>query len=153
MRRAVEYEKKNPHSSKRGSKQLDASPAVHNAVQNSLWADFKQGVQTLTRGAPESFTLKELIQDDDSYFRELAKKHLKPPRGSRDDRSIGTASLENLESTLQRYSSRVGGQSGFGSGEVLELFDEISSDDNTYVTETTAGFGDQHKNYKPDLGN
>ena len=159
MRRAVEYEKKNPHSSKRGSKQLDASPAVHNAVQNSLWADFKQGVQTLTCGAPESFTLKDLIQDDDSYFRELAKKHLKPPRGSRDDRSIGTASLENLESTLQRYSSRVGGQSVLSSDTRFagELFDEFSYADDatfyTYVTETTAGFGDQRKNYKPDLGN
>ena len=158
MRRAVEYEKKNPHSSKRGSKQLDASPAVHNAVQNSLWADFKQGVQTLTCGAPESFTLKELIQDDDSYFRELVQAD-SVIRGSRDDESIGTASLDNLKATLQRYSSRVGGQSVLSSDTRFagELFDEFSYADDatfyTYVTETTAGFGDQHKNYKPDLGN
>ena len=158
MRRAVEYEKKNPHSFKRGSEQLDASPAVHNAVHNSLWADFKQGVQTLTCGAPESFTLKDLIQDDDSYFRELVQAD-SIIRGSRDDESIGTASLDNLKATLQRYSSRVGGQSVLSSDTRFagELFDEFSYADDatfyTYVTETTAGFGDQRKNYKPDLGN
>ena len=157
MRRAVEYEKNNPHPSKRtmnDSEQLDASPAVH----NSLWADFKHGIRTLTCGAPESFTLKELMQDDDSYFRELVQAD-SIIRGSRDDESIGTASLDNLKATLQRYSSRVGGQSVLSSDTRFagELFDEFSYADDatfyTYVTETTAGFGDQHKNYKPDLGN
>ena len=145
MRRAVEYEKNHPKPSPstrtmKGSEQLDDSllPASDPTAGPAGDACALFGV---TCSAPESF--KELIQDDDSYFRELAKKHLKPPRGSRDDRSIGTASLENLESTLQRYSSRVGGQSGFGSGEVLELFDENWYDDNTYVTETTAGNGDE----------
>ena len=145
MRRAVEYEKNSPHPSKRtmnDSEQLDASPAVH----NSLWADFKHGIRTLTCGAPESFTLKDLIQDDDSYFRELVQAD-SIIRGSRDDESIGTASLDNLKATLQRYSSRVGGQSVLSSDTRFagELFDEFSYADDatfyTYVTETTAGNG------------
>ena len=150
MRRAVDYEKK--RRTMRDSEQLDASPPVH----NSMWDDFKHGVRTLTCGAPESFTLKELIQDDDSYFRELVQAD-SIIRGSRDDESIGTASLDNLKATLQRYSSRVGGQSVLSSDTRFagEMFDEFSYADDatfyTYVTETTAGFGDQH-NYKPDLG-
>ena len=137
MRRAVEYEKNQVDDSL-----LPASVPTDVSLLSTVGpAGDACALFGVTCSAPESF--KELIQDDDSYFRELAKKHLKPPRGSRDDRSIGTASLENLESTLQRYSSRVGGQSGFGSGEFLELFDEISYDDNTYVTETTAGNGDE----------
>ena len=149
MRRAVEYEKNPPKPSPSKRTVNDSEQLDDSLLSASVPADNAGDACELfgvTCGAPESLKEfhKEFIQDDDSYFRELARRNLKL-RGSscRDDGSIGTASLENLEATLKRYSSRVGGQSGFGSGEVLELFNEISYDDNSFVTETTAGNGDE----------
>ena len=149
MRRAVEYEKNPPKPSPSKRTVNDSEQLDDSLLSASVPADNAGDACELfgvTCGAPESLKEfhKEFIQDDGSYFRELARRNLKL-RGSscRDDGSIGTASLENLEATLKRYSSRVGGQSGFGSGEVLELFNEISYDDNSFVTETTAGNGDE----------
>ena len=154
MRRAVEYEKNQLDDSL-----LPASvPTDVSLLSTAGPVGDACALFGVTCGAPESFTLKDLIQDDDSYFRELVQAD-SIIRGSRDDESIGTASLDNLKATLQRYSSRVGGQSVLSSDTRFagELFDEFSYADDatfyTYVTETTAGFGDQHKNYKPDLGN
>ena len=131
------------------------------AEWNYLVTKAKKGVQTLTCGAPQSFTLKELMQDDDAFLRELANEE-RLNRGNHDDESIGSASLDNLKATLQRYSSRVGGQSDissdtrFTAGD-FEMFDEFTVADDatfyTYATETTAGRGAwTNKNYTPDLG-
>lgn len=83
-------------SDKKGSdrKEPDTSPAGDQsflADLNYLVTKAKRGVRTLTCGAPQSFTLKELMQDDDSYLRELANED-RLKRGSHDDDSIGTAS-------------------------------------------------------------
>ena len=96
-----------------------------------------------------------------AVLRELANEE-RLNRGNHDDESIGSASLDNLKATLQRYSSRVGGQSvissdtRFTAGD-FEMFDEFTVADDatfyTYATETTAGRGAwTNKNYTPDLG-
>ena len=169
MERAVAYETKNmtktpPEKKKGGDKESNTSPNGDQSFLgdlNYLVTKAKRGVQTLTCGAPQSFTLKELMQDDDSYLRELANED-RLKSGKHDDESIGTASLDNLKATLQRYSSRVGGQSVFSSDTRLtagdfEMFDEFTVADDatfyTYATETTGGRGARpKKNYKPDLG-
>lgn len=169
MERAVAHETKKltklpPNKKGSDRKETDTSPDGDQsflADLNYLVTKAKRGVQTLTCGAPQSFTLKDLMQDDDSFLRELANED-RLKRGSHDDESIGTASLDNLKAKLQRYSSRVGGQSVFSSDTRLtagdfDMFDEFTVDDDatfyTYATETTAGRGaPTNKNYKPDLG-
>ena len=169
MERAVAYETKKlaeSPSDKKGSDRIEsgAYPTEDQsflAEWNYLVTKAKKGVQTLTCGAPQSFTLKELMQDDDAFLRELANEE-RLNRGNHDDESIGSASLDNLKATLQRYSSRVGGQSvissdtRFTAGD-FEMFDEFTVADDatfyTYATETTAGRGAwTNKNYTPDLG-
>ena len=170
MERALAYETKymsnsSPSEQKAsGEKQSETSPTEEHCFAddlNHLIYKAKQGVQTLTCGAPESFTLKDLMQDDESFLRELAKED-RINSGSNDDESFDTASFDNLKATIQRYSSRVGGQSviSFDTRFIAadrSSFDEFSYADEasfyTAATETTAEPSAwKNKNYQPDLG-